>query len=276
MTIGIIGLGLIGGSLAKAFAAATEHRLLGWDREARALDAALADGVIRGVLAPPDWAACDLLLVALPPRATLDQLRVVAPALRPDAVLMDACGVKRTICRAGFELARRHGFTFVGGHPMAGRACSGYAASQPSLFRGASLLLVADEHASDVRRSELDALFRAIGFGRVMFTTAEHHDRVVALTSQLAHVVSNAYVKSPRAAEHRGFSAGSFADLTRVAWLDENLWCELFLENRDNLAREIDGLTAELKAVRDALQDGDSERLIQLLKQGRECKELIG
>ncbi len=275
MTIGIIGLGLIGGSFAKAFAEDSAHRLLGWDRDAATREAALADGVLHGLLTPEQHGACDLLLVALPPQATLTVLEEVAPHVRPDALVVDCCGVKRTICAAGFALARRHGFIFIGGHPMAGRECSGYAASLPTLFRKASLLLVPDDRADAARRQAAEALFLSIGFGRVIFTTAEHHDRVIALTSQLAHVVSNAYVQSPRALEHRGYSAGSFADLTRVARLDEELWSALFIANRDNLLRELDTLTDALAVYREALEQSDADTLRRVLKQGRECKEAL-
>jgi prephenate dehydrogenase len=275
MTIGIIGLGLIGGSFAKAFAEDSARRLLGWDRDAGTREAALAAGVLHGLLTPEQYGACDLLLVALPPQATLTVLEDVAPHVRRDALVVDCCGVKRTICAAGFALARRHGFTFIGGHPMAGRECSGFASSLPTLFRKASMLLVPDDRADAARRQAAESIFLAIGFGRVIFTTAEHHDRVIALTSQLAHVVSNAYVQSPLALEHRGYSAGSFADLTRVARLDEELWSALFIANRDNLLRELDMLTDTLALYREALEQSDTDTLRRLLKQGRECKEAL-
>lgn len=275
MTIGIIGLGLIGGSFAKAFAEDSSRRLLGWDRDAATREAALAAGVLHGLLTPEQVSACDLLLVALPPQATLTVLEEVAPHVRRDALVVDCCGVKRTICEAGFALARRHGFTFIGGHPMAGRECSGFAASLPTLFRKASMLLVPDDRADAARRQAAESLFLSIGFGRVIFTTAEHHDRVIALTSQLAHVVSNAYVQSPLALEHRGYSAGSFADLTRVARLDEELWSALFIANRDNLLRELDTLTDALAVYREALEQADADTLRRVLKQGRECKEAL-
>jgi prephenate dehydrogenase len=273
MTVGIIGLGLIGGSLARALAAHTAHRVLGWDREAATREAALGCGAIQGLLAPDAPLACDVVVVAVPPRATLDVLDERAPRVAPDTLVVDCCGVKRAVCARGFALAARHGFTFIGGHPMAGRERAGFAAALPTLFRGASMLLVPDARATPASRARAESLFREAGFERIVFTTAEHHDRMIALTSQLAHVVSNAYVKSPRAAGHAGFSAGSFADLTRVARLDERLWCELFLENRDNLLVEIDTLLEALRPYRDALAAGDAGRLTELLRAGRECKE---
>ena len=275
MTVGIIGLGLIGGSLARALAAHTAHRVLGWDREAATREAALGCGAIRGLLAPDAPLACDVVVVAVPPRATLDVLEALAPRAAPGTLVVDCCGVKRAVCARGFALAERHGFTFIGGHPMAGRERAGFAASLPTLFRGASMLLVPDARATPAQRQQAADLFRDAGCGQVVFTTPEHHDRMIALTSQLAHVVSNAYVKSPRAAGHAGFSAGSFADLTRVARLDERLWCELFMENRDNLLVEIDMLQDALRQYRDALAAEDAVRLTELLKAGRERKESL-
>ncbi len=275
MTVGIIGLGLIGGSLARALTAHTAHRVLGWDREAATREAALGCGAIRGLLSPDAPLACDVAVVAVPPRATLDVLEALAPRVAPDTLVVDCCGVKRAVCARGFALAERHGFTFIGGHPMAGRERAGFAASLPTLFRGASMLLVPDARATPAQRQRAADLFRDAGCGQVVFTTAEHHDRMIALTSQLAHVVSNAYVKSPRAAGHAGFAAGSFADLTRVARLDERLWCELFIANRDNLMAEIDTLQDALRQYRDALAAGDAVRLTELLKAGRERKEKL-
>ena len=216
------------------------------------------------------------MLVALPPHTTLSVLAELAPRFRRGALVIDCCGVKRRICQAGFGLAERHGFTFVGGHPMAGRESSGFASSLPTLFQGASMLLVAaDPAAENSLRPRMEDFFLPLGFGRIVFTTAEHHDRMIALTSQLAHVVSNAYVKSPRASGHRGYSAGSFADLTRVARLDEALWCELMMENRDNLLAELDTLTASLREYRGALERDDAGELRRLLKAGRKIKETL-
>ena len=115
---------------------------------------------------------------------------------------------------------------------------------------------------------------RPMGFKKVVFTTADDHDRMIAYTSQLPHVVSNAFIKSPSAQEHKGYSAGSFRDLTRVAWLNENMWTELFLENKDNLLKEINLLIDNLKEYAKALNDENNEYLCNLLRDGRIAKEL--
>jgi len=273
MKIGVIGLGLIGGSIAKALRARTQHEVFGFDRCEATLAAACASESLQGVLSFSDLSSCHAIIIALPPVACLSFLREQAAKIAPNTLVIDCCGVKRSICKVGFESAAKYGFHFVGGHPMAGREFSGFQAAQATLFNRAVMLLIpkADEDQAVIAQAE--ELFLSMGFVRVMQTSAEKHDEMIAITSQLAHLVSNAYVKSPRAGQHRGFSAGSFADLTRVARLNETLWTELFLENGDFLIREIDELTASLNEYRQAIQDRDATRLRDLLKAGRECKE---
>jgi prephenate dehydrogenase len=273
MKIGIIGLGVIGGSLAKALRTRTRHEVVGMDLSAATVEAACASGAVQAELTVADLSACHVLILAVPPKACLSFLRAHASQIAPDTLVVDCCGVKRSICKAGFEAAEQNNFHFVGGHPMAGREVSGFQAALGTLFDRAVMLLVpkAGESEEVLRRAE--ELFLAIGFGRIVRTTAKKHDELIAITSQLAHLVSNAYVKSPRAGVHHGFSAGSFADLTRVARLDEKLWTELFLENNDFLIQEIDELMNALRDYREAIADKDVTRLCALLKKGRECKE---
>lgn len=273
MKIGVIGLGLIGGSIAKALRARTEHEVFGYDRCASTLEAASASGAMQGALDLAELGTCQRLIIALPPTACLAFLHDQAARIAPGTLVVDCCGVKRSICNAGFEQAATHGFHFIGGHPMAGREFSGFQAAQATLFTRAVMLLIPKSGEAPAVIHQAEELFLSMGFARVMLTSAEKHDEMIAITSQLAHVVSNAYVKSPRACEHQGFSAGSFADLTRVARLNETLWTELFLENGDYLVREIDELTAALGEYRDAIQAKDAARLCELLKKGRECKE---
>lgn len=273
MRIGIIGLGMIGGSLAKALRARTQHEVVGTDLCTTTVDEAVAAGAVQGSFAFSALSTCHVLILAVPPKACLAFLREHASQIAPGTLVVDCCGVKRSICNAGFEAATQNGFHFIGGHPMAGREVSGFQAAQETLFDRAVMLLVpkADESEEVLRCAE--ELFLAMGFGRILRTTAEDHDERIAITSQLAHLVSNAYVKSPQARVHHGFSAGSFADLTRVARLDEKLWTELFLENNDYLLREIDELMGALGDYRAAIANKDATRLCTLLKTGRECKE---
>ena len=158
---------------------------------------------------------------------------------------------------------------------MAGTQYSGFKNSRATLFSGAPMVVVPPEGCDEETLSRLRELLTPVGFGSLTVSTAEEHDRIIAFTSQLAHVVSNAYVKSPNAQVHKGFSAGSYRDLTRVAWLNEHMWTELFLENGDYLCEEIDGIIEALSAYRDALSQNDADRLLALLREGRLAKERV-
>ena len=274
MTVGIVGLGLIGGSLARAYHDAG-HRVLGFDRDASTVQFALLAGAVDEPLTEENIGQCALLLPAVYPQAAADYLERMGGKLSPEAVVVDCCGIKREICEAGFRLADKYGWLFVGGHPMAGTHFSGFKYSRADLFRGAPMVLVPPVF-DDIRLLErVKALLAAPGFGSFSVTTAEAHDRMIAFTSQLAHVVSNAYIKSPEAGAHKGFSAGSYKDLTRVAWLNAPMWTELFLDNRDNLLRELDTLIANLKVYRDALAQNDVEALCAALEEGKRRKEEV-
>lgn len=275
MTVGIAGLGLIGGSFAKAYKKDGRHRVLGFDANPSVETIALAAGAMDGRLREDTLPECDLLLIALYPKDAIAYLQTAAPLLAHTALAVDCCGTKRGVCEAGFSLAAENGFTFVGGHPMAGTHTSGFASSRDSLFKGASMVLVPPVY-DDIRLLERvkEALAPA-EFGRFSVTTADEHDKMIAFTSQLAHAVSNAYIKSPTARRHKGFSAGSYKDLTRVAWLNPDMWTALFVENRDNLAWELDGLIKELTAYRDAVAEGDAQTLWNLLDEGRRTKEEV-
>ena len=188
------------------------------------------------------------------------------------AVVVDLCGVKRCVCDAVSRIAGEKGFTFVGGHPMAGMEKSGFGNATDRLFRHASMILVPDENTDRDVLAGLEEFFLSLGFGKIQYATAEEHDRIIAYTSQLAHVLSSAYVKTPTALSHAGFSAGSFKDMTRVATLDENMWTELFLDNADYLTMEVEGLIRRLEPYAEALRSRDGERLRELLRDGREFK----
>ncbi len=275
MNVGIAGLGLIGGSMAKAIKAFTAHRVFGFDRDARTQASALEDGTLDGVLDEAALADCRLLLLALYPGAAIEFLERHATRVARGALVVDLCGVKRAVCEAGEALALRHGFHFVGGHAMAGRARSGYGAAEAGLFQGASMLLTPGTDTPIEVLGELTAFFGALGFRAVHRTDPLEHDRLIAYTSQLAHVLSNAYVKRAMEPGHALFTGGSFQDLTRVAWLNEDMWTELFMRNRDCLTEEIDALCGRLTAYADALRAGDAEGLRALLREGSACKERL-
>ena len=273
LTVGIVGLGLIGGSFAKALKAHTPHTVLADDKDKTTLLAAQMTGDIDGVLNESSLPQCDILLLSLYPQATVDWLSERAELLKPGCTVIDCCGVKRFVCERLEPLAAKHGFLFLGGHPMAGAQFSGFSHARDNLFKGASMILAAGE-INDIRLLErLKDFFTALGFEKLTVTTPQEHDRIIAYTSQLAHVVSNAYIKSPTALRRSGFSAGSFRDMTRVARLNVPMWTELFLENGDFLAAEIDLLAEHLQAFSEAIRAKDAERLAVLLEDGAKQKK---
>lgn len=275
MIVGIVGLGLIGGSLAKAYHDAG-WRVLAHNRSASVTEFAEMAGAVDEALTPENIGECDLLLLAVYPQASAEYLEENAESISKNAVVIDCCGTKRDICAVGFRLAKEHGFLFVGGHPMAGTHFSGFKYSRASLFKGAPMVLVPPVFDDMQLLDRVCKLLAPPAFGQFSVTTAEKHDEMIAFTSQLAHVVSNAYVKSPTASLHKGFSAGSYKDLTRVAWLNPQMWTELFLENRDYLIGEIDNLMTELGKYRTAMEENDRETLCRLLDEGKKRKEEVG
>ena len=273
-TVGIVGLGLIGGSMAKAYAQAG-WTVLGDDRDRVMLDFARMSGAVHGLLDSETVKTCDLLLVAIPPQAAVEDLRKRAPDLAPFTLVIDLCGTKRVVCEALFPLAQQYGFTYVGGHPMAGTHNAGFKYARANLFKGAPMVLVPPEGHDMTLLQRVKEALEPAGFGKLSVTTAEAHDRMIAFTSQMCHVVSNAYMKSPTARQHKGFSAGSYKDLTRVAWLNPAMWAELMLENRDCMLYEMDVLIQNLKAYRQAIADDDFAALSALLDEGRKIKEEV-
>lgn len=274
MKVGIVGLGLIGGSMAKAYKEAG-HEVYAADTDSAVLEMARLAEVADGGLTPDTVPACELILICVYPAAAVSWLEENGPLIPREALVIDCCGVKRAVCGPCFDLARRYGFLYVGGHPMAGLQHSGYKYSRANLFKGASMVIVPPNYEDiELLQRVKDALAPA-QFGHITVSTAEEHDGMIAFTSQLAHVVSNAYVKSPTAKAHRGFSAGSYRDLTRVAKLNETMWTELFLENADKLVYELDILIASLGEYRDAVAEGDADTLRELLAEGRRRKEEV-
>ena len=273
-TVGIVGLGLIGGSMAKAYAQAG-WTVLGDDRDRVMLDFARMSGAVHGLLDAETVKTCDLLLLAIPPQAAVEDLRKRAPDLAPSTLVIDLCGTKRVVCEALFPLAQQYGFTYVGGHPMAGTHNAGFKYARANLFKGAPMVLVPPEGHNMALLQRVKEALEPAGFGKLSVTTAEAHDRMIAFTSQMCHVVSNAYMKSPTARQHKGFSAGSYKDLTRVAWLNPAMWAELMLENRDCMLYEMDVLIQNLNAYRQAIADDDFAALSALLDEGRKIKEEV-
>jgi len=272
-SVGVAGLGLIGGSVAKALRAYTGCRIFGADSSAGTLDAALSDGVLHGELAADTLPLCDWVFIALYPNAAVGWARSHAARVRKGTVVIDLCGVKRVVCEGIAPLAEEHGFTFIGGHPMAGVARFGYPNADKDMFRGASMILTPGAPLDPELHEALCALFGAMGFSCLKLTGPDEHDRMIAYTSQLAHVLSSAYAQSPSAARHTGFSAGSLKDMTRVATLNVPMWAELFMENRDYLAEEVESLASRLSGYAKALRANDIDEVARLLQQGCDSKK---
>ncbi len=272
LTVGIAGLGLIGGSFARLFKA-SGARVLGFDTDKTVMREAAEAGAVCGELNRESAACCELILVALYPAAAIDYLTKMGPCLADCGLVIDCCGVKRGVCEAGFSLAREYGFNFLGGHPMAGIQFSGFANSRADMFRGAYMILVPPADGGEELVEKAKKLLGPAGFAGFTITTPCRHDEMIAFTSQMCHVVSNAYVKSPRAQGHIGYSAGSYADLTRVAKLNPSMWTELFIDNKDYLINEIEIMIKHLSEYRDALEKENEERLAELLESGVECEE---
>ncbi len=281
---GIVGLGLIGGSFARGYAQAGV-RVLAWDPDEDVMVAA-SMGTVSGELNDETLGECDIIVLACYPEACIEWLEAHAQALADATdtetimgpVVIDTVGIKGIVCERAFNLARENGFYFVGAHPMAGTQFSGYAHSRADLFEGAPLVLVppaVDDSLKLELLSQVREMVRPLGFGKFSVTSAEEHDHVIAFTSQLAHVVSNAYVKSPTAQEHHGFSAGSYRDLTRVAHLNASMWAELMTDNAQYLSQELTYLIDSLAAYRDALEKKDEGQLKALLAEGDRIKRAL-
>ena len=274
MTVGILGLGLIGGSLARAYALAG-HRVLAAEKDESILSFAILAGAVEAPLTNENLGQCELLLLAIYPDGSASWLEEHAAFVSKDALVLDCCGIKREICSRCFPLAEQYGFTFVGGHPMAGSHFSGFKYSRATLFTGAPMVMVPP------RFDDIDLLERVkhalapCRFGSFSVTTAEDHDRMIAFTSQMPHILSNAYIKSPTALEHQGFSAGSYKDLTRVAWLNPQMWAELFMENKDHVLKELEFYIHSLEQYRAAVENDDLTALIALLDEGKRRKEEV-
>ena len=274
MKVGILGLGLIGGSLARAYAK-TGHTVYATEKDTSILDFAILAGAVHAPLAENNLSSCDLILLAIYSGGSAAWLEENGKSINKNALVIDCCGIKEQICNKCFPLAEKYGFTFVGGHPMAGSHFSGFKYSRSNLFQGAPMVLVPPVYDDPELLSRVKEALSPCNFGSFSVTTAEEHDKMIAFTSQMPHIVSNAYIKSPTALFHKGFSAGSYKDLTRVAWLNPQMWAELFLSKLDNVLSELDCYIESLQKYRSAIAEGNEMELIALLDEGRKRKEEV-
>lgn len=274
MKVGILGLGLIGGSLARAYAIAG-HTVYAIQRSESMLSFAMLAGAVHGKLSEETIPECDLILLSIYPDGSASWLEKNAHLVSKHALVIDCCGIKRDVCRRCFPLAEQYGFTFVGGHPMAGSQFSGFKYSRATLFKGQPMVLVPPRFDDMALLQWCKTALAPCEFGSFSVTTAQEHDQMIAFTSQMPHILSNAFIKSPTALRHKGFSAGSYKDLTRVAWLNAPMWAELFMGNKDNVLFELDVYIDSLRAYRDAIAGDDAQRLTALLEEGKRRKEEV-
>ena len=274
MNVGIVGLGLIGGSFAKTYKK-SGHMVYASDVDETILEFAMISGTVDGKLNSETLKICDLILIAILPEAAAEYFENNAMFMSSNSVIIDCCGTKAVICEKCFSIAEKYNLTFIGGHPMAGNHKSGFKNSDEELFKNSPMVLVPPVFDKPDLISKAEKLLSPAGFGKFSVTTAQKHDEMIAFTSQLAHIVSNAYVKSPTAENHNGFSAGSYKDLTRVAWLNPQMWAELFLENSHNVLNELDNLISALEEYKKAIFENDKNTLITLLEEGKNRKEKI-
>lgn len=275
MRIGIAGLGLIGGSVAKAFKKYTDYEVLGTDLKDEVMDKALSSGAIDAKLDAAKLGECDIIVLGLYPEAAIDFVRKNAVHINKNTIVTDVGGVKEKVCRGIYPIAHEYGFTFIGMHPMAGIEKFGFDYSFADMFQKASLIMTPFEDTEPEKAELLKNTFMQLGFGRLQLASPQEHDRMIAYTSQLAHVLSCCYIKSPSAMSAGGFSAGSFRDMTRVAHLNETMWTELFMENSENLAEETEILAHHLEEFSKALRTRNEQEIFRLLKEGREKKDYV-
>lgn len=272
MNVLIVGLGLIGGSYAKAFKKYTDCAVFGIDSDSTVIEYALSHGAVDRAASDDDIKNADLVIVSLYPQAAADFINVHASDFKDGAIVTDSCGVKRALYDKLDSSVFGGRFHFIGSHPMAGREHSGFDYSEADLFCGASLIITTDEPESDAALTLRETAMQ-LGFARCTICTPDMHDKMISYTSQLPHILACSYISDPLAANHRGYSAGSFQDVTRVAFINDVMWSELFLDNADHLSREIDELIRNLGAFKSALDSGDRDELRRLMIKSRELKE---
>ncbi len=273
MKIAVVGMGLIGGSFCKTLKKNTSHTVLGIDRDLNTQQKAIAEGTIDEIIEPNRLCECDVCIVALHPQQTIDFILQNISQFKKESVVFDVCGVKKSITDAVENKLSQKGVFFVGAHPMAGREFSGYEYSLDTMFDNASFIITKTENTDSSALEIVRNLAEEMKFKRTVVSTPELHDSIIAFTSQLAHVVSNAYIKSPTLQQRSGYSAGSFLDMTRVAKLNEDMWTSLFMMNKEPLVNELETIIENLTKYKDALEKSDASELRELLKEGRIIKE---
>lgn len=254
MKLAVVGMGLIGGSLLKA-ARKAGYETLGLHHSD-----------------PADLSDTDIIFVALPPKSIAPWIEAHEGGFKPGAILTDVCGVKRPVFESFREQAMKAGWTFIPAHPMAGKEVAGFANADEDLFRDASIILTPYPFMGRGPLDKLCPVLKNLGFTTIVSTTPDHHDRMIAYTSQLCHVISGAYIQDALAPETPGYTAGSFADMSRVATMDAETWSDLFLENRDHLLAATKGFAGRVEEFARLLEAGDKAGLMAWIRTGADAK----
>lgn len=275
MRIAVVGLGIIGGSFCKSLKKNTNHYIIGINRTKSTLEKAYKDGAIDEIGGVESLKNVDVVILALYPKAAVEFIEKNGSCIKKGAIVTDSAGIKSEICPKLRELSEKFGFEFVGSHPMAGKETNGYESADSDLFNGASYI-IAPCGASDKSVKILSDLALEMKFGMIKITDPEEHDRMIAYTSQLPHILACAYVLSPCCKNHNGFSAGSYKDVSRVANINAELWSELFMENRGPLIGELEVLYNNMTAIINAVKDGDKKKIEELLEKAHKTKEELG
>ena len=275
MNIAVVGMGIIGGSFCKAFKKYTHHYIIGINRTQSTLQEAFDCGAIDEKGTEESLSKADVVIMALYPQATVDYIEKYGSYLKKGCIVTDSSGIKTEICPQMVALSKKYGFTFVGSHPMAGKETNGFSSADADLYKGASYIIVPCEADKGAVKT-LSDLAMEINFGQIKLSTPEEHDRMIAFTSQLPHVLACSYVLSPCCKNHKGFSAGSYHDVSRVANINSKLWSELFMENREPLLKELNILIDNITKITDAINESDINRLQNLLEQSHQTKEALG
>ncbi|MBE7037927.1 MAG: prephenate dehydrogenase [Ruminococcaceae bacterium] len=275
MDIGFVGIGLIGGSLLKAIKKYTNNNCFFLDKNIDAIKKAKVLGLGEELNDESMLSKCDIVFVSLHPQKTIDFINSNTKNFKKGAIVCDVCGIKKEIANQIQANLIKENVHYIGTHPMAGREFSGFDYSTEKLFENAYFIITKNENTNDDALEKIQTLAESLRFKKCVISTEDEHDKIIAFTSQLAHIVSSAYIKSPSALMEKGFSAGSFQDMTRVAYLNEDMWTELFMMNKQNLVYEIETIVNHLNEYKNALISGDDKNLHTLLKEGRELKEAV-
>lgn len=267
MKIAIIGLGLIGGSIARRLRGFKNCTIAAYNRTAETILLAKQDGAIDEGSSDPSEVidGADLIILCLYPQLNVDIIRDNLPRIKKGAVITDVSGVKGFMVEELKKLLPED-VDFVGAHPMAGREVGGYKSSTDTLFNNASFLITPTKDNKPENIALVRELAEYIGCKHVVTTTPEEHDAIIAYTSQLMHVVAVALCDNPMIERSTFFSAGSLRDCTRVAKINEVMWSELFVENKTELVKRIREMEASLEKMAVATENGDREELEKIMK----------